>query len=169
MSPQRVSHTWGTQLSSYMPFKLSCSCGYCYFMQWTRELGLHKLCISQGFGIADPSVDDSITGRGVVLGRAATKLRSIETQPLTGGSTSHRLVDLQREREREKTFKFSSNLGSKFDNLMLQFLGILPRQNPVIIQGQWLGSALGRSRQETMPNERSYRYLGSVPANRNSI
>lgn len=54
--------------------------------------GLHKLCASQSYGIADPSVDDSSTGRGVVLGRAATKLRSIETQPLTGGSTSHRLV-----------------------------------------------------------------------------
>lgn len=54
--------------------------------------GLHKLCASQSYGIADPSADDSSTGRGVVLGRAATKLRSIETQPLTGGSTSRRLV-----------------------------------------------------------------------------
>ena len=57
-----------------------------------RNRGLHKLCASQSYGIADPSVDDSSTGRGVVLGRAATKLRSIETQPLTGGSTSRRLV-----------------------------------------------------------------------------
>lgn len=60
-----------------------------------QELRLHKLCVTQGFGIADPSVDDSSTGRGIVLGRAATKLRSIEIQPLTGGSTSHRLVDLR--------------------------------------------------------------------------
>jgi hypothetical protein len=59
-----------------------------------RNRGLHKLCASQSYGIADPSADDSSTGRGVVLGRAATKLRSIETQPLTGGSTSRRLVDL---------------------------------------------------------------------------
>ena len=58
-----------------------------------RNWGLHKLCASQSYGIADPSADDSSTGRGVVLGRAATKLRSIETQPLTGGSTSRRLVD----------------------------------------------------------------------------
>lgn len=58
-----------------------------------RNRGLHKLCASQSYGIADPSADDSSTGRGVVLGRAATKLRSIETQPLTGGSTSRRLVD----------------------------------------------------------------------------
>jgi hypothetical protein len=63
------------------------------FMSLLGDLGLHKLCALQGFGIADPSVDDSSTGRGVVLGRAATKLRSIETQPLTGGSTSHRLVN----------------------------------------------------------------------------
>lgn len=76
------------------PFKSS---NYQAFGYLCRELdtGLQKLCILQGFGIADPSVDDSITGRGVVLGRAATKLRSIETHPLTGGSTSQRLVDLQ--------------------------------------------------------------------------
>ena len=53
---------------------------------------LHHHGVMHSFGIADPSVDDSSTGRGVVLGRAATKLRSIETQPLTGGSTSRRLV-----------------------------------------------------------------------------
>lgn len=46
----------------------------------------------QGAGIADPFVDDLSTGQGIVLGRAATKLRSIEIQPLTGGSTSRRLV-----------------------------------------------------------------------------
>ena len=62
-------------------------------MRLLGNRGLHKLCASQSYGIADPSVDDSSTGRGVVLGRAATKLRSFETQPLTGGSTSHRLVD----------------------------------------------------------------------------
>ena len=31
------------------------------------------------------SVDDLRTGRGVVLGRAVPMLRSVETQPLTGG------------------------------------------------------------------------------------
>ena len=31
------------------------------------------------------SVDDFRTGRGVVLGRAVPMLRSVETQPLTGG------------------------------------------------------------------------------------
>ncbi len=34
----------------------------------------------------EPPVDDLSTSRGVVLSRAATILRSIETQPLTGGS-----------------------------------------------------------------------------------
>lgn len=57
------------------------------------ELGKHKLIVTHGNGIADPFVDDSSTGQGIVLGRAATKLRSIEIQPLTGGSTGHRLVD----------------------------------------------------------------------------
>ena len=33
----------------------------------------------------EPPVDDLSTSRGVVLSRAATILRSIETQPLTGG------------------------------------------------------------------------------------
>jgi len=46
----------------------------------------HEQCDLRCSGIADPFADDLITGRGVVLGRAATKLRSIETQPLTGGS-----------------------------------------------------------------------------------
>ena len=55
--------------------------------------GPHELCVTQGVGIADPFVDDLSTGQGIVLGRAATKLRSIEIQPLTGGSTSRRLVD----------------------------------------------------------------------------
>lgn len=36
----------------------------------------------------EPPVDDLSTSRGVVLSRAATILRSIETQPLTGGSFS---------------------------------------------------------------------------------
>lgn len=36
---------------------------------------------SQCRGLAGPSVDDSIIGRGVVNGRAATILRSIETYP----------------------------------------------------------------------------------------
>lgn len=35
----------------------------------------------------EPPVDDLSTSRGVVLSRAATILRSIETQPLAGGST----------------------------------------------------------------------------------
>ena len=35
----------------------------------------------------EPPVDDLSTSRGVVLSRAATILRSIETQPLTGGSS----------------------------------------------------------------------------------
>lgn len=47
----------------------------------------HQLGAAQGLGNADPFADDSSTGRGVVLGRAATKLRSIETQPSTGGSS----------------------------------------------------------------------------------
>jgi hypothetical protein len=62
------------------------------------------------FGIADPSVDDSSTGRGVVLGRAATKLRSIETQPLTGGSTSRRLVRSSSGLARPKCFKNGGSL-----------------------------------------------------------
>lgn len=33
----------------------------------------------------ESSVDDLRTGRGVVLGRAVPMLRSVETQPLTGG------------------------------------------------------------------------------------
>ena len=33
----------------------------------------------------ESSVDDFRTGRGVVLGRAVPMLRSVETQPLTGG------------------------------------------------------------------------------------
>jgi hypothetical protein len=49
----------------------------------------HEQCDLRCSGIADPFADDLITGRGVVLGRAATKLRSIETQPLTGGSMYH--------------------------------------------------------------------------------
>lgn len=61
----------------------------------------HKLVVTHGLGIADPFVDDLSTGQGIVLGRAATKLRSIEIQPLTGGSTSHRLVD---PRNRKKLF-----------------------------------------------------------------
>lgn len=56
---------------------------------------LFKLSAAQGFGIADPFVDDSSTGRGTVLGRAATKLRSIEVQPLTGGSFSFLLSHLR--------------------------------------------------------------------------
>ena len=36
---------------------------------------------SQCRGLASPSADDSIIGRGVVNGRAATILRSIETHP----------------------------------------------------------------------------------------
>ena len=36
----------------------------------------------------EPPADDLSTSRGVVLSRAATILRSIETQPLTGGSLS---------------------------------------------------------------------------------
>lgn len=52
---------------------------------------LHELRVAQGVGIADPFVDDLSTGRGIVLGRAATKLRSIEIQPSTGGSTGQGL------------------------------------------------------------------------------
>lgn len=37
---------------------------------------------------AKSSVDDLGAGRGVVLSRAATTLRSIETQPSTGGFVS---------------------------------------------------------------------------------
>jgi hypothetical protein len=55
--------------------------------------GGHELCVTQGDGIADPFVDDLSTGQGIVLGRAATKLRSIEIQPLTGGSTGRRPAD----------------------------------------------------------------------------
>lgn len=62
--------------------------------------GLHKLCVTQGFGIADPFADDLSTGQGIVLGRAATKLRSIEIQPLTGGSTGHRLVNPRNQQSR---------------------------------------------------------------------
>ena len=54
---------------------------------------MHHPHVTLGIGNADPFVDDLSTGQGIVLGRAATKLRSIEIQPLTGGSTSHRLVD----------------------------------------------------------------------------
>ena len=36
-------------------------------------------------GFTSPSVYDLGTGQGVVHGRAATKLRSIETYPETGG------------------------------------------------------------------------------------
>lgn len=45
-----------------------------------RTLGKH------GLFAPEPPVDDLSTSRGVVLSRAATILRSIETQPLTGGS-----------------------------------------------------------------------------------
>ena len=36
-------------------------------------------------GSAESFVDDLNSSRGVVLGRAATTLRSVETHPLTGG------------------------------------------------------------------------------------
>ena len=52
----------------------------------------YELCVTQGKGVADPFVNDSSTGRGFVLGRAATKLRSIENYPLTGGSIGQRPV-----------------------------------------------------------------------------
>jgi hypothetical protein len=57
--------------------------GYCSglsSMMWTLEK--HDL-----FAL-EPPADDLSTSRGVVLSRAATILRSIETQPLTGGSLS---------------------------------------------------------------------------------
>lgn len=59
----------------------------CYNMHRARKLSGTNDVDLRRLGTAGPFVDDSITGRGVVLGRAATKLRSIETHPLTGGST----------------------------------------------------------------------------------
>lgn len=56
-------------------------------MHRARKLSSKSDVDLRRLGTAGPFVDDSITGRGVVLGRAATKLRSIETHPLTGGST----------------------------------------------------------------------------------
>ena len=47
-----------------------------------RRVGipLSYLCDTRNCrGLASPSVDDSIIGQSVVFGRAATKLRSIET------------------------------------------------------------------------------------------
>lgn len=93
---QRASHAWGTWPSGSWPIKpgtpeavaISC-CG-----PGARQ---HELRVTQGFGIADPFADDLSTGRGIVLGRAATKLRSIEIQPLTGGSAGRRPVDPLRE------------------------------------------------------------------------
>ena len=89
---QRASHAWGTRPSNRWPLKLGSPESWAISCRGPGA-GQHKLCVTQGFGIADPFADDSSTGRGIVLGRAATKLRSIEIQPLTGGSTSHRLVD----------------------------------------------------------------------------
>lgn len=57
-------------------------------MHRARNRVAQTLCFAS-FGIADPFAYDLSTGRGVVIGRAATKLRSIETQPLTGGSISY--------------------------------------------------------------------------------
>lgn len=50
----------------------------------TRTLGKHDSFAPE------PPVDDLSTSRGVVLSRAATILRSIETHPLAGGSTGGR-------------------------------------------------------------------------------
>ena len=88
-SIQRGLHPWGSDLylnmnpsSSVTPAFVAISC-IGLGTEWHEQSDLR--CS----GIADPFADDLITGRGVVLGRAATKLRSIETQPLTGGSISH--------------------------------------------------------------------------------
>lgn len=70
-----------------------------------REPGGTIFVSTQGVGIADPFADDLSTGRGIVLGRAATKLRSIEIQPLTGGSTDRRSADPR-----------TSSFGSKLQN-----------------------------------------------------
>ena len=111
---QRASHAWGTRPSNRWPLKLgppetpAISC---------RGPGAeqHKLCVTQGFGIADPFADDSSTGRGIVLGRAATKLRSIEIQPLTGGSIGHRPMDPQAV----SFFSFYQVFTPKFRNLVV--------------------------------------------------
>lgn len=82
---------WGSQ-SFYMP-RLSASQAVSLFFSSglphapREQSRQHQLGAAQGLGIADPFADDSSTGRGTVLGRAATKLRSIEVQPLTGGSS----------------------------------------------------------------------------------
>ena len=44
-----------------------------------RDPAVRTLRHSQRRGLASPSADDSSIGQGVVNGRAATKLRSIET------------------------------------------------------------------------------------------
>ena len=54
--------------------------GYCSGASSLVTLWKHDL-----FAL-EPPADDLSTSRGVVLSRAATILRSIETQPLTGGS-----------------------------------------------------------------------------------
>lgn len=69
-----------------------------YSMPALGEPGGTIFVSTQGDGIADPFADDLSTGRGIVLGRAATKLRSIEIQPLTGGSTDLRSVESSESR-----------------------------------------------------------------------
>jgi len=78
-------------MSQYEPIKLGYCCASLLQYALSQQLSSKNDVDLRRLGIAGPFVDDSITGRGVVLGRAATKLRSIETHPLTGGSTYQKL------------------------------------------------------------------------------
>ena len=53
---------------------------------------------------SESSVDDLGTWRGVVLGRAVTTLRSVETQPLAWGF----VLSVRRDPAADDDFKFSS-------------------------------------------------------------
>lgn len=65
----------------------------------------------------ESSVDDLRTGRGVVLGRAVPMLRSVETQPLTGGFVL--MAGRTPPGEKKKKYKIltlSSSLHLEFEN-----------------------------------------------------
>lgn len=67
----------------------------------------------------EPPVDDLSTSRGVVLSRAATILRSIETQPLTGGSSGWEMYGgraLTRERSGDCVVRSQRRRQGKVEN-----------------------------------------------------